>query len=96
MPRIRWIFLFVCTLLVFLITGTILFFEAERITKLISISKERSLQLAEKQKKVVEYREQIEFYSTDEGIAHLGREQYNFIFPGEQIFIVQEVSQDQK
>jgi cell division protein FtsB len=71
-----------------LITGTILFFEAEKIANLISISAERSLQLEEKQKKVVELKEQIEFYSTKEGIAHLGREQYNFIFPGEQIFVV--------
>ena len=96
MPRIRWIFLFVCVMLFFLITGTILFFEAERIDRLISISAERSLQLVEKQIKVMEYVEQIEFYSTDEGIAHLGREQYNFIFPGEQIFIIQEVSSDVK
>jgi cell division protein FtsB len=77
-----------------LITGTVLFFEAERINRLISISVERSSQLAEKQKKVIEYGEQIEFYSTDEGIAHLGREQYNFIYPGEYIFIIQEASED--
>ena len=88
MPRIRWIILFVSTLLIFLITGTVLFFEAERITNLISISAERTLQLEEKQNKVIEYKEQIKFYSTDEGIAHLGREQYNFIYPGEQIFVI--------
>ena len=81
-------------MLFFLITGTVLFFEAERIDGLISISAERSLQLEEKQKKVIKYGEQIEFYSTDEGIAHLGREQYNFIFPGEQIFQIQEESGD--
>ena len=96
MPRLRWIFLFVCTVLVFLITGTVLFFEVERITKLISISVERNKQLEEKRKKIVEYKEQIKFYSTDEGIAYLGREQYNFIFPGERIFIIQEVSRDEK
>jgi cell division protein FtsB len=88
MPKLRWIFLAVCTLLIFLITGTILFFEFERIVRLTYISEERNEQLAEKQKKVTEYMEQIKFYSTDEGIAHLGREQYNFIFPGEQIFVI--------
>jgi len=88
MPRLRWIFLAVGTLLIFLITGTVLFFEYERITRLKYISAERNEQLAEKQKKVAEYKEQIEFFSTDEGIAHLGREQYNFIFPGEQIFVI--------
>ena len=65
-----------------------MFFEFKRIVRLSSISAERNEQLAEKQKKVTEYREQIEFYRTDEGIAHLGREQYNFIFPGEQIFVI--------
>ena len=90
MPRIRWIFLSVCTLLIFLITGTILFFEIERIERLVRISAERTEQLAEKQRLVTEYREQIEFYSTDEGMAYLGRDQYNFIFPGEQIFVIQE------
>lgn len=61
---------------------------------LASIFTERSEQLAEKQKRVAEYKEQIEFFSTDEGIAYLGREQYNFVFPGEQIFVVQESSDD--
>ena len=89
MPRIRWIFVFVGILLILLITGTVLFFEAEKIVNLISITAERTEQLADKQSKVIDYREQIEFYQTDKGIAHLGREQYNFIFPGEQIFIIE-------
>ncbi|MCL1875817.1 MAG: septum formation initiator [Synergistaceae bacterium] len=89
MPRIRWVFVFVCTMLVLLITGTVLFYEAEKIVNLISISAERTLQLAEKQSKVIKYKEQIEFYKTDKGIAHLGREQYNFIFPGEKIFVIE-------
>jgi cell division protein FtsB len=89
MLRLRWIFFSICTLLVFLITGTILFFEVERIVKLINLSAERSEQLAEKQRNVTEYSEQIEFYDTDEGIAYLGREQYNFIFPDEQIFMIE-------
>jgi len=67
-----------------------LFFEIERIERLVRISAERTEQLAEKQRLVTEYREQIEFYSTDEGMAYLGRDQYNFIFPGEQIFVIQE------
>lgn len=89
MPRIRWIFVFVSTLLILLITGTVLFFEAEKIVNLIAITADRMGQIAEKQSKVVEYREQIEFYKTDKGIAHLGREQYNFIFPGEQVFVIE-------
>ncbi|MCL2767273.1 MAG: septum formation initiator [Synergistaceae bacterium] len=88
MPRLRWIFLAVGSLLIFLIISTVLFFELERIATLMYISVERNEQLAEKQSKVNEYREQIEFYSTDEGIAYLGREQYNFIFPGERIFVI--------
>jgi len=75
-------------LLILLIVVTILFFEVEKTMKLVRISAERSEQLAEKQKKVTEYREQIEFYNTNEGMAHLGREQYNFIFPGERIFVI--------
>jgi cell division protein FtsB len=48
--------------------------------------------LAEKEKSVKEYREKVAFYETDEGIAHLAREQYNLSFPGERVFIVKKYS----
>ena len=92
MPRIRWILIAVSALLLFLITGTILFFEVEWIAKLTHLSAEMDEKLAEIEKNINLYGEQIDFFSTDEGIAYLGRDQYNFVYPGEQIFVIQEVS----
>jgi cell division protein FtsB len=36
----------------------------------------------------------VEFYKTEEGIAHLARERDNLVYPGERVFIVAGASSD--
>ena len=55
---------------------------------------ERSAMLAEKEQTVKELREKVAFYNTDEGIAHLAREQYNLAFPGERVYVISGASLD--
>ena len=75
------------TLLLF-ITATVYYFEIQRLARLKLAVAESSVRLAEKKRSVENYREKVIFYETDEGIAHLAREQYNLAFPGEQVYIV--------
>lgn len=96
MPRLRWIFLITICALIILITGTIWFFEMRKVISLSSRISYGQAVIAEKQRNIDRYLAQIRFFRTNEGIAHLGREYYNFTFPGEQIFIIQEQSKDSK
>jgi len=70
------------------IAATVYYFEFQRLTRLQFAVAERSARLAEVERSVKNYREKVAFYETEEGMAHLAREQYNLIFPGERIFIV--------
>jgi cell division protein FtsB len=75
-------------ILIFFITATVYYFEFRRLMRLRSAVAESSARLAERERSVANYREKVAFYRTDEGMAHLAREQYNLVFPGERIFIV--------
>ena len=88
MPRLRWMFIAALATLLFFITATVYYFEFQRLTRLKSAVAERSVRLAEVERNVRNYREKVAFYETKEGMAHLAREQYNLVFPGERIFIV--------
>ena len=70
------------------IAATVCYFEIQRLMRLKLAVAESSARLMEKERSVGNYREKVAFYRTDEGIAHLAREQYNLAFPGEQVFII--------
>ncbi|MDR3265000.1 MAG: septum formation initiator family protein [Synergistaceae bacterium] len=94
MPRLRWIIAAALVLLLFFIAGTVYYFEFRRISYLKATVRERTAMLAEKERSVKEYREKVNFYKTKEGIAHLAREQYNLVFPGERVYIIVNASSD--
>lgn len=87
MPRLRWILFLVGSSLVTLIAATTLWFEAERTFHFLRMIGGKTRDLDEKRESVTATREKIAFYKTDEGIAHLGRELYNFVYPGETIYL---------
>jgi cell division protein FtsB len=74
--------------LLFFITATVYYFEFLKLRRLKFAVAESSARLAEKESSVRDHREKVAFYRTDEGIAHLAREQYNMALPGERVFIV--------
>jgi len=75
-------------ILLFFIAATVYYFEFRRLTRLNLAVAESSARLAEMERRVRNYREKVAFYETEEGMAHLAREQYNLVFPGERIFVV--------
>lgn len=90
MPRLRWIFLIIAFSLVSVILGTIFWFEARQVLSHHSLITQRTKELDEKRENIQRYREQIAYYQTPEGMAHLGREQYNFVFEGEKIYLIEQ------
>ena len=88
MPRLRWMFVAAIASLMFFIAATVYYFEFQRMTRLSSAVADRTARVAEKERNVKNYKEKVAFYNTDEGMAHLAREQYNLAFPGERVFIV--------
>jgi len=71
-----------------LITMTVYYFEFRRLARLTAAVDEGSARLAELERSVRNYREKVAFYETEEGMAHLAREQYNLVLPGERIFVI--------
>ena len=88
MPRLRWMFVAAFATLIFFIAATVYYFEFQKLTRLKIAVAESSAKLEEKEHSVRNFREKVAFYKTDEGIAHLAREQYNLAFPGERVYIV--------
>ena len=63
-------------------------FELERIAQIRdSINKSEAV-LKAKQELVREYKEKVAFYKTEEGAAHLAREQYNLVENDEKIILL--------
>ena len=94
MPRLRWMFVAAFAALLFFIAATVYYFEFQKLTRLKFAVAESSAKLAEKERSVKNYREKVTFYKTDEGIAHLAREQYNLAFPGERVYTIERTSPD--
>ena len=92
MPRLRWMFITALATLLFFIAATVYYFEYLKLTRLKFALTESSAKLAEKERSVKNYREKVAFYKTDEGIAHLAREQYNLAFPGERVYTIERAS----
>ena len=94
MPRLRWMFVAALAILLFFITVTVFHFEFQKLKRLKFAVTESTVRLAEKERNVKNFREKVAFYKTDEGMAHLAREQYNLVFPGERVFIIKKASPD--
>ncbi|MGI6252307.1 MAG: septum formation initiator [Synergistaceae bacterium] len=86
MLRLRWIFLAALMALLAAITATAYFAEIRKINALTALADERMAVLVSMSRSVQELREKAAFYSTQEGVAHLAREQYNLSFPDEIVF----------
>jgi cell division protein FtsB len=87
-PRLRWTVVAAVAATVLCIVGTYFFIEISKILRLKAAVRENSADLAEKERSVQRYREMVEFYKTEEGMAHLARERDNLVYPGERVFLV--------
>jgi len=92
--RLRWIVLAAIVILFVTIMGTAYILEWRQVDRLSSTLDERMKLLIEKTRSLQDLRERISFYSTAEGVAHLARDQYNLVMPGEMIYRIVVTSKD--
>ena len=94
MLRLRWIVFAAIVILFVTIMGTAYILEWRQVDRLSSTLDERMKLLIEKTRSLQDLRERISFYSTAEGVAHLARDQYNLVMPGEMIYRIVVTSKD--
>lgn len=93
-PRLRWIVFAAGVTFLTAVLLTSFFKELERIEKLSAALDKRMDELVTEERKSQELRQNIEYYSTPEGIARLAREQFNLVQSGEQIYKIEITSAD--
>ena len=88
MPKLRHIIFITLAVLGLAITVGYYKFELDRIAQIRTAINKSETVLKQKREAVQEYREKVRFYKTDEGAAHLAREQYNLVENGERVILL--------
>ena len=95
MPKIRWVIIYAVTSFIMAVTVVTLFREVGRIERLSNVLETRMEELVELTRKNQELQEKINYYSSPAGIAFLAREEFNLVRPGERIYRIEIVSEDE-
>ena len=88
MPSLRRIIFIALCFVILAIAVSYYRFELDRIAQIQEAIGKSEVLLKQKQKSVRDYKEQVSFYKTQEGIEHLAREQYNLMAPGERVILL--------
>ena len=96
MPKLRQIIFITLAVLGLAITVGYYRFELDRIAQIRTAINKSENVLQQKRETVQEYREKVKFYKTDEGAAHLAREQYNLVEEGERIILLRSPDEESK
>ena len=88
MPSLRRIILIALSVVLIAIAVSYYRFELDRIAQIREAIGKSEAVLKQKRESVRDYKEQVAFYKTQEGIEHLAREQYNLIAPGERVILL--------
>ncbi len=94
MIRLRWVALIAAGLCVGAIILTACVMELREIRVLSRVVDERMDRLVELTRNIQVLKEKVIFYKTPEGIARLAREQFNMVYPDEQMYRIEIVSPD--
>ena len=88
MPSFRRLFIVTLAVLGLSITVSYYRFELERIAEIREAIGKSEAVLKEKRESVRNYKEKVAFYKTEEGAAHLAREQYNLVENDERVILL--------
>ena len=93
-PRLRWIIFAAAVTFLIAVLLTSFFKELERIDVLSGTLDKRMEELVAEERKSQDLKQNIEYYSTPEGIARLAREQFNLVLSGEVMYKIEITSDD--
>jgi cell division protein FtsB len=91
MPRLRWVLAACLVTILLVVMGTAYLSEFKRAARLRDQVEQRMDELVSLSRSLQKLREQIDFYSTPEGIGRLARDQFNMVSSGEEIYRLEEV-----
>lgn len=94
MPKIRWLVAYAVITFMAAITITTFFREFNRLDRLSASVETRMEHLVDLTRKNQELEEKISYYKTPAGIAHLAREQFNLVRPGEKMYRMEIVTEN--
>jgi cell division protein FtsB len=93
-PRLRWVIFAAAVTFLIAVLLTSFFKELERIDVLSEALDKRMEELVAEERKSQDLKQNIEYYSTPEGIARLAREQFNLVLSGEVMYKIEITSDD--
>ena len=93
-PRLRWVIFTAGVTFLIAVLLTSFFRELERIDILSGTLDKRMEELVAEERKSQELKQNIQYYSTPEGIARLAREQFNLVLSGEVMYKIEITSED--
>lgn len=93
-PRLRWVIFAAAVTFLIAVLLTSFFKELERIDVLSETLDKRMEELVAEERKSQDLKQNIEYYSTPEGIARLAREQFNLVLSGEVMYKIEITSGD--
>ena len=96
MPSLRRIIFIALGVVILSIAVSYYRFELDRIAQIREAITKSEAVLKEKQASVRDYKEQVSFYKTQEGIEHLAREQYNLVTAGERVILLKSPDREVK
>ncbi|MDR3165694.1 MAG: septum formation initiator family protein [Synergistaceae bacterium] len=95
MIRIRWLVIYAVTTFIIAVTIVTFFKEISRIERLADAIETKMEELVELTRKNQELQEKIIYYSSPAGVAYIATEEYNLVRPGEKIYRIEIISEDQ-
>ncbi|MDR1132909.1 MAG: septum formation initiator family protein [Synergistaceae bacterium] len=95
MPKIRWLAVYAVTTFIMAVTVVTFFKEIGRIERLADALEVKMEELVELTRRNQELQEKITYYSSPAGVAHVATEEYNLVRPGEKIYRIEIISEEQ-
>lgn len=89
MPKLRWVLFWSVSSLVVAILATAFVMETKKVDRLAGLVDRRMDELVRLSKSNLEMEHKIRYYSTDEGLARLAREEFNLFYPDEVVYRIE-------
>jgi cell division protein FtsB len=94
-PKIRWLLVYAVTTFIMAVTVVTFFKEIGRVERMSDALDAKMDEMAELTLKNQELQEKITYYSTPEGIAYVATEEYNLVRPGQKIYKIEIIAEEQ-
>jgi cell division protein FtsB len=95
MPKIRWLLVYAVITFIMAVTVVTFFKEIGRIERMSDVLDAKVEELVDLTRKNQGLQEKITYYSSPEGVAYVATEEYNLVMPGQKIYKIEIISEDQ-